>query len=128
MDTWFLLQMGLHSQAIGLFVALDPGAPNRRTFGGIEQSELNAGLVRQTAHKATQGVDLFDQVAFGQPPYGGVAGHVGNGVQIQIKNQDLQTHTGGRQSAFTAGVPGSHHNEIIGFRIECHGWLIIWLK
>jgi hypothetical protein len=124
MDAGLLFQVGLHGQAVGLFVALDPGASDRRSFGGIQPAELNARLVRQIAHDAAQGVDLFDQVAFGEASHRRVAGHVGHSVQIYIKYQDFQTHSGGRQGAFAAGMPGSHHDEIIGFRIEGHRWLI----
>ena len=43
-DPALFFQVGFHGQAIGLFVALDAGAPDRRPFGEVEGAELDAGL------------------------------------------------------------------------------------
>ena len=119
--------MRFHGQAIGLLIALDPGAPDRRAFGGVQQPELDAGLVGQEAHDAPQGIDFFDQMTFGQPAHRRVAGHVGHGVQVEIEQQDVQAHAGCGQGTFAAGMAAADDNEIVGLRIDGHNWLIIRL-
>jgi hypothetical protein len=117
----FLFQVGFHGQAVGLLVALHPGAPDRRPLGEIEGAELDAGAVGQVPHDAPQGVDLFHQVAFGQAPHRGVAGHLGHGVQVEIEEQHLEPHAGRGQGPFAAGVAGPDDDQIIFFRIKGHG-------
>ena len=128
MEARLALQMRFHGQPIGLLVALDPGAPDRRAFAGIQEPELDAGLIRQEAHDAPQGIDFFDQMTFGQPADRRVAGHVGHGVQVEIENQDVQAHAGRGQGAFAAGMAAADDNEIIDLRIDGHDWLLIRFK
>ena len=42
-DAGLFFQPGFHGQAVGLLVALDAGAPDRRPLGEVKGAELDAG-------------------------------------------------------------------------------------
>ena len=98
-DAGLVFQQGFHGQAIGLLIALDAGAPDRRPPGEVKGAKLDARLIRQQAHHPAQGVDLLHHVALGQAPHRGIARHLGYGVQVEIEEQYLQTHAGRGQRA-----------------------------
>ena len=120
LDQRLMLQAGLHGQAIGLLVALDPGAAHRRPFGEVQGAELDAGEVRQFPHGPAQGVDLFDHVALGQAAHRRVAGHLGHGVEIEVEEEHLEAHAGRGQGPFAAGVARPDDDQIVFFRIKGH--------
>ena len=116
-----LLQMGLHGQAIGLLIALHPGAPHRRPLGKIQGAKLHPCQVGQIPHDAPQGVDFLDQVPFGQAAHRRVARHGRHGVQVEVQKEDFQPHADRSQGAFAAGVSGAHHDQVKFSGIKGHG-------
>ena len=72
-------------------------------------------------HGPAQGVDFLHQVPLGQAPHRRVAGHGRHRVQVEAEQQDLESHAGGRQGPFAAGVPGPYHNQVKFCGINSHG-------
>jgi len=64
------VRLGFENRAYGsrveVAIALRAGSLHRRTLRTVEHLELNAGLVRRFAHESAEGVDFFDEVAFGE--------------------------------------------------------------
>ena len=59
-------------------VALGARAPHGRPFGAVQHPELDGGFVGYYSHLSSQGVDLPDNLPFGNTSYGGVAAHLGD--------------------------------------------------
>ena len=59
-----------------LFVALGSGAPHGRSFGTVEHTELDHGVVGDDAGHSAQGVDLADDLSFGDAADSGIARHL----------------------------------------------------
>ena len=72
----------LHPELIRLLVALRPRGLDGRTFGGVQQAELDAGRIGGQAHLAAEGIDLADDVPLGLSPDGGVTAHLRNSINI----------------------------------------------
>jgi hypothetical protein len=68
-----LFDSGTHRQAIEFTVRLGAGAADCRALPAIEHSKLDAGLVRDPAHQAIQGIDFTDQMAFSKTSYRRIA-------------------------------------------------------
>ena len=84
-----------------------------RSLGEIEHANLDEGLVDVSGHLAAQGVDLTNQVTFPRPSYAGIAGHLGDEIQIHGKEQGLAAGASRSQSGLTSGVTGSYHDNVI---------------
>ena len=67
---------------IGFFVCLGTWTVHRRAFTNVEHPKLNPRSVDRLAHQSAQGIDLADEVAFGDTTDGGVAAHLADGVQV----------------------------------------------
>ena len=63
-------------ELVELFVTLGTRGLHRRTFGGIQRSKLQTGDIGVARHLAAQGVDLSDNLPFGQTANRGVARHL----------------------------------------------------
>ncbi len=107
-----------HADAVEGLVALGAGAPDGGAAGGIEQAELDAGLVGDLSHDAAEGVDLADEVSFGDAADGGVAGHLGDEVGIEGEECGAQAHAGGGDGGLAAGMAGSDNGYV---EVFCDG-------
>ncbi len=56
-------------------VGLGAGGTHRRTLGGVEDAELDAGFVGRGRHRPAEGIDLLDQVTLADAADRGVARH-----------------------------------------------------
>ena len=101
----FPLHDGLHGEAVALLVALEAGGLDGRSFGGVQETEVDGGLVGDPAHLAAQGVDLLDELALGEPPDRGVAGHERDGVEIDVEQERLAAHPRRGEGRLAARVP-----------------------
>jgi hypothetical protein len=63
-------------------IRLGARCPNGRTLAGIQDPELNSGLIRCRRHCATQSIYFLDQMALSNPPDGGIAGHLSKGLDV----------------------------------------------
>ena len=90
---------------------------------GIQQAKLDADRIRDLAHDAAQRVHLAHQVALGNAAHGGIAGHLGDQVQIQGEERGPQAHAGSRDSRLATGVTRAHDHHIVLFR-KAHSRLL----
>ena len=67
------------------------------------------------AHDAAEGVDLADQVAFGDAADGGVAGHLRNQVQVHGDHGGPQPNAGAGAGGFAPGVARADDNDVVPF-------------
>ncbi|MNQ86220.1 hypothetical protein D3C85_1014080 [compost metagenome] len=75
-EVGLVLQPAADRLAIQHPVGLRTGSAYGRALGTVKNAELNTRLVRSQSHRATQGVDFFDQMALADPSDGGVARHL----------------------------------------------------
>ena len=75
----------LHPELIRLLVALRPWGLDGGALGGVQQAELDTGRIGGQAHLTAEGIDLADDVALGLSPDGGVAAHLGDGVDVSAE-------------------------------------------
>ncbi len=121
------LQIGLgfqdlaHFQAIGLLVALGAGGPDRGAARGIEQAELDADGVGDFAHDAAQGINFANQMSLGDSADGGVAGHLGDEIDVEGIEGGFQAHAGGGHGGLAAGVSGANDYYVELFSEALHG-------
>ena len=112
------LQVGLrlqhltHLQAVGLLVTLGPRRPHRRTARSVKQTELDADRIGNFAHDPAQRVHFADQVSLGNAAHGGIAGHLGDEIDVKRVQRRLQPHARGRHGGFAPGVSRAHDNHI----------------
>ena len=81
-EVQLIFDQPLHAELVGFLVALGAWGLNAGAFAGIQEAKLDAGGVGVPAHDTAEGVDLSHDMPFRQTTDGGVAGHLGNGVQI----------------------------------------------
>src|SRR5437660_908113 len=81
-------------KAAGLFIALGAGRPYGRAARSVEQAELDADGISDFAHDAAQSIDLADKMSLGDATDSGVAGHLGNEVDIESIEGGFQAHAG----------------------------------
>ena len=112
------LEQRLHAKLVGLLVALRARGADARAFGGVEHAELDARGVGVEAHRAAEGVDFANHVAFCQPANRGVAGHLPDGVGVLGQEERFATETRRGHSRLDARVAGPDDDDIVVFRIN----------
>ena len=96
-----------HGRPVKGFIALGPRGLDGAAAAPVQEPELDPGFVGQEAHDAAQGVDLTDEMAFGQAPDGRIAGHLGDRIERDRHQAGLESHSRGREGRFAARVPGA---------------------
>ena len=112
-EVLLLLHDGLHRQAVELLVALEAGGLDGRPLGGVQEAEVDGGLVGDPAHLTAQGVDLLDELALGEAADRGIAGHERDGVEVDVEQQGLAAHPGRRQGRLAARMPAADDDDVI---------------
>ena len=79
---FLILQDHPHRTPVQGSIRLSARCPDCRSFGTIQDPELNARLVRGPRHGAAKGINFLDQMPFTNPANGRVTGHLTQGVQI----------------------------------------------
>ena len=92
------------------------GTPDGGAAGGVEEAELDAAGVGDFAHDAAEGVDFADEMAFGYAADGGVAGHLGDEVEVEGEEGGAEAHARGGGGGFAAGVAGADDEDVELFR------------
>jgi hypothetical protein len=112
-EVGLVLDEPLHAELVGLLVALGAGGLDAGALAGVQHAELDAGGVRVPAHDAAEGVDLPDDMPFGQTADGGVAGHLGDGVEVLGENGRLAAEPSGGHGGLHPGVAGAADDDIV---------------
>ena len=102
-----------HVIAIQIHVRLCARTPDGRTFGTVENSELQTGRVDCRAHFAAESVDLFDEVPLGSAANRRIAGHLTDAVQTHRKQTCLAAHARTCQSSLNSGVTTTDDDNFI---------------
>ena len=98
-----------HFYAVEGFVALGAGGPDGGAAGGVEETELDAGGVGYLAHDSAKGVDLADEMAFGDAADGWVAAHLGDEVEVEGEDGGAEAHARGGHGGFASCVAGAYY-------------------
>lgn len=80
MQIFIIQQIPMQVALVQVSVDLRPRSMNRGSFGGIQDSVVNAGQVTYSAANAIQGVNFFDQGSLGYSAKGWIAAHFANGI------------------------------------------------
>ena len=101
-----------HPLGIAVLVGLGARGLHGRSAAGVEQAELDAGLVDGASHLAAEGVDLAHQMALGEAADRRVAGHAGHRPPVERHNGGGASHARRGQRGFAAGVPGADDHDV----------------
>ena len=74
-------QPPLHLPPVDRAVRLRARSLHGRSLAAVQQTELDARLVRHATHQAVERIHLTDKMTFAQTADGGVAGHHADGVR-----------------------------------------------
>ena len=119
-----LFDDGFHRQAVELLVALEAGGLDGRPLGGVEEPKMDGRLVGDPSHLPAQGVDLLDELALGQTADRRVAGHQGNGIEVDVEQERFAPHPRRREGRLAARMPSPDDNDII---FPVHTLTFFWL-
>jgi hypothetical protein len=110
---------------IELPVGLSSRATHSWAFSAIENTELNAANISDSAHKAVQSVDFPDQMAFPKPANGRITGHSADRAKPVGYEGRFCAHTGRRGPGFTAGVAAANYNDVELMGHQNLGWHVL---
>ena len=91
---------------------------NSWSLGAIEQAELDAGLVRDPAHQAIEGIDLAHQMTLAKAADCRIAGHLADGVEAVRDKGRARTHARSSRRGLAARMPAANNNDI---KVVLHG-------
>jgi hypothetical protein len=111
-----ILYYRFHRQAVELFIALHPGRLNGRPFGGVEQTEMHGGFIRNLAHLAAESIYFLNELAFGQAADGRIAGHQRDGIQVDIEQKCPAAHARCSERRLATGMTTANYQNIVIIR------------
>jgi hypothetical protein len=117
-----LFESVLHYFLILASVGLGAERMDRGALAEIEHAVLYAGAVRRAAHFAAEGVQLAHEMALARAAYGGIAGHVPDGVEIYGKDNGVHAHARGGEGGLDTRVARSDNGYVTDSGIKRH-WL-----
>ena len=82
--------------------------------------------VGDAPHGAPEGIDLPDEVSLGDAADGGVAGHEGHGVEVQVKHECAASHARRRESGLAAGMAGTDDYDVELLGVVIHDLKCSW--
>ena len=102
----------LHPLLIGAFIRLRAEGMDGRPLAGVEHAGLDERIVDGAAHFAAERVDLADEMPLARAADGGIAGHEGDGIQIEREQQGIKPHARAGQRRLAARVPRADDGNI----------------
>jgi hypothetical protein len=108
---------------VSQFVCLGAGTMHRWSLSAVEKSKLNCCTVDCKTHGPAQGINLANDLPFGYASDGGVAAHLGDGVEVACEQSSFRAHSGGGEGCLHPRVPGSDHNDVKFVCAAVHGAL-----
>ena len=94
-------------------VVLSPRAPHGGALGFVQHAELNGAAVGHEAGVPAKGIDLSNDLSFGDASHGGVARHLPNDPHVHGDQEGGGAQIGCCCRGFVAGVSGADHNHIV---------------
>ena len=73
---------------------------------------MDRRLIGDLAHFPAQSIDFLDQLSFREPSDGGIAGHEGNGIQVDIEKEHLAAHARCRQGRLATRMAAAYDDDI----------------
>ena len=107
----------LHDILIFAAIGLNALGVHGCTLAEIERAGLQRYLVGSAPHFAAQGVNFVDQMPLGSTADRGVAGHIGNGIEREGKEDGVHTHARRGKGGFHTGMSRTDDN---GLRRKLH--------
>ena len=104
-----------HTLLVLLLVGLGAQTVHRRAFAGVEHTALNEHIVNRPAHLAAQRVQLAHQMALRRAADGRVAGHHGQGIQVQGGKQRAVPQARAGQRGLAARVARADDDDVVIF-------------
>ena len=101
-------------------VGLRARRANGRTFARIERAELDAGPVDGTRHRATQRIDLTDEVALADAADRRVAAHLAQRLDALRDEQRARAASRRGERGFGAGMAATDHDHVEIFGEASH--------
>jgi hypothetical protein len=81
-------------------------------FRGVEDAELDAGLVGGRRHRAAQRIDLLDQMPLADAADRRIAAHRPQRVEVVRQQQRIRTHARRGERSFGAGMAAADDDHI----------------
>src|SRR6185503_12139742 len=110
------VRLVLQHRADRLLVQDAIGLRARRSNGGalarIQDTELDAGAIGRLRHRATERVDLLDQMTLADTADRRVAAHLPERLDALRQQQRAHTHARRGQSGLGAGVPAANDDDV----------------
>jgi hypothetical protein len=98
-----------HAGLVTTAVDLCPGGKHRRPLGPVEHPHLQYRTVRDAPHLPAQRVDFAHQLPFGSSTDAGIAGHIGDRVEVHPEQQGFTSQPGCRECGFTPRMSRADH-------------------
>ncbi len=116
---------GLHRLAVKLAVGLGAGALDRGALAAVQNPELDAGFVRNTAHQPVESVDLAHEMALAQAADGRIAGHFADSGKAVGDEGRPRAHPPGSRGRLAAGMAAPDHDHVEAL---VHGPYLVGLR
>ncbi|MNY36846.1 hypothetical protein D3C86_1713630 [compost metagenome] len=115
-----VFQPGPNRLAIQHTIRLGARGADGRPLAGVENTELDTGLVRGRRHRTAHRVHFLDQMPLANAANRRIAAHLTQRLDVMAQQQRLAAHAGGGKRGFGAGVTTTDDNDIELFRVK-HG-------
>jgi ferredoxin len=110
---WKPLEFSPNGASVESPIALGARRPHGRPFRAIEHSELDAGSIGGAPHHSPKRIHLSHHGAFGDPPDGGIAGHLTDGLKVLCEQEGLRAAPRRHGGGFRSGVPAADDYHIV---------------
>ena len=104
---------GLHTLGILALGALATRRPDGRSATAIENLGLKGGGVGVDSHFAAQGIELVNEMTFGETSDSGVARHACNRINAGRNEEGGDPHSGCSEASLRTGMTSADDNQII---------------
>jgi len=111
-QAWLILQFRPNCLLVEGAISLGASCSYRVALRGVQDPELNARRVGRKCHRATQRIDLFDEMALANATDRGVARHLAKRLDAVSQQQSLATRSRGGKRRLGARVATSNDNDI----------------
>ena len=116
----------LHRQTIKLSIGLGARPSDGRSFGPIENPELNSGRIRDSPHQPIERVDLPHQLALPEAPDRGIARHGPDGGMRLRDERRSRAKPRRSRSRLAARMASANDDDIVAPRL--HAALLFHVK